>query len=205
MVYQEKYRTITCLLALTVFVGNAQAAENAGDERPDVLSGDYRLMTTQTCVRTPFQFPPAAGFDPVTHQLLTAGESLTAVGAGLVRFAEDGSVRILDGIQTEVSVDRISAGQTPVTPPAEFTCSGNYGVQQEKISIALSCDVKSPQPGVSVTLGPLNFNGFMGYQRQSIALTNIAGDIQTVSVAVSGNVVQQRQRICSEQALLIKQ
>lgn len=201
--------TGTGLLALMLTTASAFATDDmmgADDlNGKGLLNRDYRLMTTQTCVRTPFQRPPAAGFDPVTRQLLVPGEAYTAVGTALVRFANDGTVAILDGIQTEISVAQLSPGQVPVTPPAEFACSGTYDVQQNTISISVSCDVKSPQPGVSVELGPLQFVGSIGKARQTIALTNISGSLQTVTVSAGGNAVQQRHRMCSEHALLIKQ
>jgi hypothetical protein len=195
---QTKAVAYAGLLALTFSAGSVHATAEHDDDGPS--SGDYRVVINQTCVRTPFQAPPAAGFDPATRQLLVEGESLTAIGSGLLRFARDGSVTLLDGVQTEVSLDQVAAGNTPVTPPAKFSCAGNYSVWYRKVSLSLSCEVPV-QPGVKVTVGPQKFEGYFDRSRRSINLTNITGGIQTITVAVDGVPVQQRQRICTQHAI----
>jgi len=136
--------------------------------------------------------------------LQVQGEALTAIGSGLMRFGEDGSVQVLEGVQTEVSLAQLAPGQAPVAPPAQFTCGGTYTIQDRKVAFSLSCDVSVPQPGVKVTLGPQNFEGWVDQRKQTLSLTNIAGGIQTITVSVAGNPVQQRQRVCTQHALAIR-
>jgi hypothetical protein len=176
-------------------------ADQESEERPQGANGEYRVVINQTCVRTPFQVPPAAGFDPATKQLLVDGETVTALGTGLLRLGNDGSAELTDGRQTEISMDLLAAGKTPVTPPAEFTCAGRYAIEEGKMTLTLTCDVKVPDPGVRVTVGPQEFEGHIDRDKKTINLTNIAGGIQAVTVSVFGNPVQLRQRVCTQHAL----
>jgi hypothetical protein len=187
------------LLTALAFGGNICSADDLVDDDPRPLNGEYRVVITSSCVRTPYQPPPAAGFNPTTKQLLVEGETLTALGSGLLRFALDGTVQVLEGVQTEVSLDQYAAGKTPVAPPVEFTCTGTYTRQGRKISMNLPCNIKVPNPGVSVTLGPQQFEGYLSRNLQTVNVTNIAGGIQTITVSVNGNPTQQRQRICTQQ------
>jgi hypothetical protein len=155
-------------------------------------------------VRTPYQPPPANGFDPNTKQLLVEGETISAIGSGLLRFEEDGSLQLLEGKQTEVSLGLIAPGKTPITPPAEFTCAGNYTVDSGKVSFTLTCDIKIPDPNIKVTVGPQQFEGYVDREKKTMNLTNIAGGIQAVTVSMFGNPVQQRQRICTQHSLLAR-
>jgi hypothetical protein len=182
---------------------NAYAAGEPDQGLPQHLSGDYRVVITQTCVRTPYQNPPASGFDPDTRQLQVDGETLTAIGSGLLRLSDDGSAQLLDGVQTEVSVGQTAAGNTPVAAPSQFTCSGTHSLDRGKVALSLSCDVSVPQPGVKVTLAPQNFEGYAALRAEALNLTNITGEIQTITVSVGGNAVQQRQRVCTQHALAI--
>src|SRR5688572_2747053 len=88
------------VLALALSAGSGYASGELDEEGLLQISGDYRVVITQTCVRTAYQPPPTAGFDPTTRQLLLDGEMLTAIGSGLMRFAEDGTVQVLEGVQT---------------------------------------------------------------------------------------------------------
>jgi hypothetical protein len=189
--------TVLCALA---FARTVNAYQDA-DEGPRQLKGDYRVVINQTCIRTPFTPPPANGFDPNTKQLLVDGEALTALGHGLFRFEDDGTFQLLEGIQTEVSMSQIASGRTPVTPPAEFTCTGNYTLQSRKMTMTLSCDVKVTDPGLKVTVGPQQFEGYVDRDNKTINLMNLAGGLQAVTVSVFGNTVQQRQRICTQHAI----
>jgi len=198
--------SVTCagVLALALSAGSGYASGELDEEGLLQISGDYRVVITQTCVRTPYQPPPAAGFDPNTRQLLMDGEMLTAIGSGLMRFAEDGTVQVLEGVQTEMSLDQLAPGKSPIAPPAQFTCSGNYTIQDRKVAFSLSCDVVVPQPGVKVTVGPQNFEGYIDRRKRSLNLTNITGGIQTVAVSIAGTPMQERHRICTQHALAIQ-
>src|ERR1051326_6681792 len=99
----------TCLM----FVGTVMAGDRPEGNGPQQITGDYRVAITQICVRTPYQAPPASGFDPNTQQLLTDGETVTAIGSGLLRFDDEGKVEILEGVQTEVSLNQTASGKTP--------------------------------------------------------------------------------------------
>lgn len=200
---RNKWIVYAALLAAVASTGIAYAGDKDEDEsRP--INGDYQVVIASSCVRTAYQPAPASGFDPNTRQLVLEGQMLTALGSGLMRFDEDGTVQLLDGSQTEVSLDQTAVGRTPVAPPAQFTCSGKYTRQGHKVALTLSCDIKVPDPGVKVTLGPQDFVGYIGRGRQSISMVNIAGGIQTISVSVGGMFVQQRQRICTQQVSGIK-
>jgi hypothetical protein len=55
-----------------------------------------------------------------------------------------------------------------------------------------------PQPGVTVHVGPQNFEGYVDALNQSVNLTSLGG-IQTVTVSFGGSPIQQRQRVCTQQ------
>jgi hypothetical protein len=206
---KEKRYTLMSLAVFTALsMGSMYASANdddSGDADAGTLAGDYGFTTTLTCVRTPFQRPPAAGFDPSTHRLLVDGEVINAVGSGIMRFAKDGAVSIEDGVLTEILANQISAGQIPVAPRTEFTCSGSYIVQPtSRVAATLSCNALVDQPGVSVTLAPFEFEGFVGRGKRSISLSSVTGSTQTVSVSVARDVVEQRERICIQSLTLDK-
>jgi len=188
----------TILLILVTCIGIAHAKDRDDDNGPQKISGDYRVAITQICVRTPYQPPPATGFDPNTQQLLVDGETVTAIGSGLLRFGDNGTVQILDAVQTEISLGQTAAGKTPVAPPTQFSCTGRYTIDQRKVTVAVGCDVNVPQPGVTVHVGPQNFEGYIDAPNQSVNLTSLGG-IQTVTVSFGGSPIQQRQRVCTQQ------
>jgi len=199
--YWRKKRSAFVRLAVlaALSMGGTQVLahdDDGADADAHPLQGDYGFTMTQTCARTPFQRPPAAGFDPGTRQLLVNGEIINAAGAGVMRFATDGAVSVEDGVLTEILANQIAAGQVPIGPKTGFTCGGSYTVQPgNRLAVTLSCNALA-QPGVSVTLAPFEFEGFVGRGRRSINLASVSGSIQTVAVAVAGNVVQQRERVC---------
>jgi hypothetical protein len=202
-------RRITSSISLSVLLsltstGHVHAAD-ASQQGPQQINGEYRVVINQTCVRTPFQPPPANGFDPATKQLLQEGESITALGKGLLRLDNNGSAELTEGSQTEVSFPSLAPGKTPVTPPADFTCSGTYTLDSGKMVLTLpSCNVRVPEPNITVTVGPQHFEGHVGQNRKTISLTNMAGELQSITVSAFGNPVQQRQRICTQHALLTR-
>ena len=179
-------------------------ADQDSEQGPHNVKGEYRVIVNQVCVRTPFQPPPANGFDPNTKQLLVEGETIAALGTGLLRFEDDGTLQMLEGTQTEVSFGLIAPGKTPITPPAQFTCSGNYTADGDKVSFTLTCDIKVPDPSLKVTVGPQQFEGYVDREKKTMNLTNIAGGIQAITVSMFGNPVQQRQRICTQHSLLAR-
>src|ERR1017187_6999104 len=97
-------------LTLMAAARQLDAADGARANGGPQISGDYRVVITQTCLRTPYQTPPATGFDPKTGQLMLDADAFTAIGSGLVQFAGDGSVQITEGTQTEVSVKQTAQG-----------------------------------------------------------------------------------------------
>jgi hypothetical protein len=194
---------LALLWGLITFATIATADDGNGDA-PQHIRGDFRVVITQMCVRTPYQQPPANGFDPDTHQLLVDGETVTAIASGLLRFTEDGTVQMLDGVQTEVSVNLLAPGKTPITPPSTFTCNGTYTMQEKKVALTMSCDVAAPQPGLKVTLGPQNFAGYIDPRQKSINLTDVGGGIQKITVSLAGNPIQERQRVCTQNAMAAK-
>lgn len=198
---KDKRHTRAALAVLAALSMGSPHANAQGDDEGDAdtrsLHGEYGFTTTQTCVRTPFQRPPAAGIDVNTRQLLVNGEAINAVGLGVLRFAKDGTVGIEGGVLTEVALNQLSAGQAPLSVGTQFTCSGNYVAQPDnRLSVTLACNVVTPQPGLSVALAPFEFEGFVGRGRRSINLSSVKASLQTVTVSVGGNPVQQRHRLC---------
>jgi len=161
------------------------------------LQGDYGLTTNESCVRTPFQAPSVAGFDPATDQLLVAGDVADAVGSGVMHFLPDGTVSV-NVVGTELEINQVSAGDIPVSVGVTYACEGTYALQSGgQITVSFpSCKVSSKQPGVTVTVGPLDLGGFVARDRGTMNLSEVNGALETVAVAVGGSVVQQRQRIC---------
>jgi len=120
-----------------------------------------------------------------------------------MRFNHDGSVIITDGLLTEILNDKINPGDLPVNALAEFSCAGKYIRHPgRKIDIELECSVKSQSPGVTVSIKPFHFEGYVGRGLQTLQLSLIEGNVQTVLVSVGGQVVQQRERICVQSASL---
>jgi hypothetical protein len=192
---------IASLLALAAPCALAQQ----GDSLPGFLRGEYGFTTTQNCVRTPFMPPSAAGFDPATRKLLVAGEVAQAAGSGVMEFDREGIVTVTAG-GTEVVESQLAPGQTPVIPGTEYTCIGSYVVYPDsQVTVSLpSCVVKNNTPGVTVTVGPLELEGYVGKGRNTIHLSLLAASIQTVAVTAGGNVLQKRERICTQSLSLTR-
>jgi hypothetical protein len=158
---------------------------------------------TQSCVRTPFQVPPASGFNPANHALLLPGEVINSVGLGVMHFQYDGTVTVTDAAITELSVNQLAVGQLPVSPKTPFSCAGTYALQPaNRVTVSLTCNALTGQPGVTVTLAPFEFEGFVGDDNRPISLSTVSGGTQTVTVAVGGTPVQQRERICLQSLTL---
>ena len=202
-----KMERLACVMLLGI--GCSYASDGHADQSEEAesraLKGSYGFSLTQSCVRTPFQTPPVAGFDPVTHQLLVDGEVINSAGLGVLRFLRDGGVSVEDGFLTELSTAAVSAGQTPVSTGTKFVCTGSHGqAAGGKMTLSLSCTVVGTPPGQTVTLNPLNFEGFVGQDRQSITLTSAQNEVHSVTVSVGGTVVKQRERICLQSMKLDK-
>lgn len=168
-----------------------------------LIHGDYGMTLSQTCVLTPFQIPPSIGFDPDTRRLLTDGEINSAVSSGVMRFNKEGEVAIEEGRLTEVLNNKLQPADVPVVAGSEYTCKGSYELHTAgKLSMELACDVKSPRPGVAITIEAVKLEGFIGRRKQNINLSSIEGNIQTVNVSVGDRLVQQRERICIQSVVL---
>jgi hypothetical protein len=205
---QQKRLAVWAGIAL-LGVGGSYASDGhtdqPGEAESRLLKGSYGFSLTQSCVRTPFQTPPAGGFDPVTHQLLVDGEVIDSAGLGVLRFLKDGQVTVEDGFLSELSTASVLAGQTPVSAGTQFVCTGSHAeAAGGKVTVSLSCTVLGTPPGQTVTLNPLNFAGFVGRDRESINLTSAQNELHTVTVSVGGTVVKQRERICLQSMKLDK-
>jgi hypothetical protein len=168
-----------------------------GSTKSNTLNGDYGMTLSQTCVLTPIQPPPGIGFDPATGRLLTEGEIVSAVSSGVLRFTQNSTVTIEEGRLSEVLHSNIQPGDLPVTAGNEYTCEGSYDLNAAgRLLMDLVCDVKSSQPGITITLQPFKLEGFASRNLQNVELSAIAGNIQTLQILANGTVVQQRERIC---------
>jgi hypothetical protein len=199
---------LSALLSLT----NVQAEEPAASVRTQTveelasllsLRGDYGFTFTQSCARTPFMPAGVRGIDPITKRLLVPAEQFVAVSVGTLSFAGDGIAK-LDAKLSELSNVTLDAGQVPVTSPMLYTCKGPFSVKGSKLAVTLNCNVTDVPPGLTVTLGPLNFEGFAGPGKQSLTLSTIGNEIQVATVKSGDTLLQQRDRICLQSATLDK-
>lgn len=161
------------------------------------LHGDYGLTAQYSCVRTPFQSPPAGGFDPVTGRLLIAADVANAVGSGVMQFSKDGTVGV-DVVGIELETNKLQPGDIPVSSGIKYGCKGTYSFTADgRIAVSFpSCNVSPPRPGITITVGALELAGFVGRGRNAMVLSAVKGNVETVAVAVGGTVVNKRERIC---------
>lgn len=193
------------VLAMLATAGSA-AQEGQGAHarhgRTD-LHGTYGFSLSQSCVRTPFQAPPAAGFDPATKQLLVNGEFVSGFGTGKLRF-RDGIATLEDGLITEISASQVGSAQTPVSPGTRFECVGPYRLLGGgQVSITLTCEAATPQQGLRVLIDPVVFEGYLG-AGQSLTLNTARRELHTVTVYNGDTPLQQRQRVCLQSLALNK-
>lgn len=197
---QPAVRGGLAMLLLLSTAGGAHAEDSfdsASHAEARSLRGVYGASLTQSCIRTPYQPPPAVGFDQASHQLLVEGELVVGTGTGVLRFAKDGVVTLESGLLTEMSESLLAAGQTPVSPGSEFICDGTYASQPGgKVAVTLACEILTGQPGRRVTLGPLKFDGFVAEGKRSINLSTPRREVHTVTIADNGTAVLQRERSC---------
>ena len=185
--------SLAALVAVTAEAADHQYAFG-WDKR---LRSEYGMTATYSCARTPFQAAGTPGFDPTTRQLLVAADVAHAVGAGVMRFSRDGSVSVdVDGVELETV--KTQPGQRPVTSGIKYECDGTYTAQPDgQIAVEFPvCSVSAPQPGVTVTVGPLLLNGHFSKHSDAMVLSSVDGAMEKVASAVGGNVVQERERIC---------
>jgi hypothetical protein len=204
----RRIRTALAVVAVAALASATCAAqEGQGDSARQGLArlhGAYGFSLSQSCVRTPFQAPPAAGFDPATKQLLVNGEFVSGFGSGVLRFSGDGVATLEDGLITEVTASQVSASQTPVSPGTRFECAGRYRLPGEgKVAITLTCEAAVPTPGLRVVIDPVEFEGFLGIGR-TLNLTTVKRDLHTVTVYNGTTPLQQRQRTCLQSLTLNK-
>jgi hypothetical protein len=195
-----------CALLSFAGLGIAQQPKHTdgSSPAPRFLNGTYGFSLTQTCVRTPFTPPPAQGIDPTTKQLRVNGEFVSGYGSGTLTFDRNGTVRLENGLITEISAAQIAVNQTPVTAGTQFGCDGDYTLQSDgKLNLVMVCETAPPQPGLRVVLEPIVFEGFVGRDR-SINLGTYKRDIHTVTVLSGNTPVQQRQRMCLQSLNLDK-
>jgi hypothetical protein len=162
-----------------------------------LLDGDFGLTTQESCARTPLQASKAPEFDPATGRLLVAADVDDFLGSGMMNFKPDGKVSF-NVIGAELQTGQIATGDIPVTTNGGYACDGTYTVQsggQIAVSLPL-CNVASTQPGITVTVGPINLQGFVARDRATIYLSKIKASIETIAISTKGAVVQQRQRMC---------
>ena len=190
-------------IALGTFITSSHANEYPRFAK-DKLYGTYHVVITETCVRTPYEVPPANGFDPETRMLLVEGEAVSAIGKAQAHFYPDGTVQLEKGKQTETSPASILPGDTPIVPASIFTGDGTYTLKGKNVTLDLMCSVDHPAPNIEIILGPLTFEGKISRNRKTISLTNLDRVIQTVTVELDGNPIQQRQRVCSQTATFTK-
>jgi hypothetical protein len=197
-------------LAIASFAALATAGSAAQEGQGDDarhgrngLHGPYGFSLSQSCVRTPFQAPPAAGFDPASKQLLVNGEFVSGFGTGVLRF-RDGVATLEDGLITEISAGQVAASQTPVSPGTRFECVGPYRLLGgSRVAITLSCEAATPQPGLRVLIEPVRFEGYVG-SGHSLTLNTTQRELHTVTVYNGQTPLQQRQRVCLQSLALNK-
>ena len=186
------------LLSLGGAAGAQQAAFSPDHAPvPRFLTGSFGFSLAQTCARTPFLPPPAAGIDPTTKQFLVNGEFVNGYGSGTLKFNRDGTVAMEDALITEVTASQVSAGQTPVSAGTRFGCQGTYTLQPDgKLTVRFVCETAPPAAGLRVLIQPIEFEGFVTNGGRAINLGTYKRDIHTVTVYSGTTPVQQRQRIC---------
>lgn len=190
---------LTAVLALSTLVPalSATASEHDLEDGAKRLRGDYGMTASYSCARTPFLPPGATGIDPATKQLLVAADVAHAVGTGVMRFSPDGTVSVdVDGVELETA--KTQPGQRPVTAGIKYQCDGSYTARADgRLAVEFpTCTVSSPQPGVTVTVGPLVLAGFVGKHADALNLSAVNAAIEKVTVAAGGHVVQERERVC---------
>lgn len=201
-VNRMRYRRVAgsmVLLGMAALVQPAIAGERLiAALTPQSLAGDYGFTTLQSCVRTPYQVPPAAGFDPTTHALLVPGEAAEGIGSGVMSFERDGTVKA-SVLGAELSVNQLAVGQKPANVGVSYSCEGSYALLPDNgIEVNLpSCLIATADSTQVVTVGPLDFKGYVGIGVRSVNLSLIDGIVQKLTVAdTSGNVQVARERIC---------
>ena len=105
---------------------------------------------------------------------------------------------ISDGVLTETSTNRVSAGDTPVLANNHFTCAGPYSYEDGSIAVELSCNVLIPNAPITVTIEPFMLEGYVGWFGNSVKLVSVAGNIQKTQISSQGTVIEERQRICTQ-------
>ena len=198
-------RMVLATLVILAATGSA-AQEGQGSTQAHgaaALHGAYGFSLSQSCVRTPFQAPPAAGFDPATKQLLVNGEFVSGFGSGVLRFGRDGVATLEEGLITEITSSQVASAQTPVSPGTRFECVGRHSVSAgNRVAVKLTCEAAAP-PGLRVVIDPVEFEGFVGAGR-TLNLNTVKRDLHTVTVYSGATALQQRQRVCLQSLTLNK-
>jgi hypothetical protein len=190
------------IAATTAITVHSSPNTALAQDRGMPLKGRYGASITQSCVLTPRGQPPAPGFDPATRALLQNGEAITAFVSGIFTFDQSGGVKMTDGFVSDIFLDQKNVGQTPIASKIPLTCAGAYSISDSTYRMALDC--RAQAQNVTITLGTLDLEGFVGPGARALTLGSGTGNILTENVLANGVPVAQRQRVCLFQGSLVK-
>jgi hypothetical protein len=213
MFLQYKRETCAGLVVLAALSMGSIRAQAQSEESPAYgahgaksLDGDYGLVTIVSCAYSTPQAPGVASINSNTGEFLVNGQPINLSGSGIMTFKPNGTLTLnANGAQVETS--DILAGQTPFVSGFLSICDGSYSISDagKQLSLSFNCAITVPGQPVKLNVGPVKWDGFIGHDALQIHL-NGEQNVQTIaiSLASTGQQVQEQQRICLQVSSLDK-
>ena len=160
------------------------------------LRGEYAFTSNQACIRSNFE--PAPGVDGFDRNALpqiilaTEAELLLTFVEGTVGFDGEGGITFI-GASKNQFVGRTQPGDEPVSLGNQFTCDGNYEIEDRvNFSFSTTC-VGESTIGVPLEINPLNGKGRIARGAQQLSIYDIESNIETLTVSPpDGDMVAER-------------
>lgn len=219
--------TLAALAAMPLYATNAAAADEQdgvsasrssddrdrdGDHDRDrdgpVLEGRYGFITHNICVRTANPSPPDMELinpNP-PNDLVVPSEFATMAGVGFATFKRDGTMTIDADTPpaNQLELPKVNPGDQPLTSAFVPTCAGTWAVGSDgRANINWNCTIKTPDPTLTISAGPVNWEGFVFDHGRTIEL-NLRGTLQTLTFKKNGTPVSKVNRLCEQRFTLHK-
>ena len=206
------YSTLIVAAGLSAWGMHAVADNDHGFVLPvkvhqvHALSGKYGWTTQQTCVNTVPSPPGTDAIDPnPPNKLNVPAEIVNMNGVGTATFKKDGTMHIdVGGTAVQIRHSQTSPGQQPVTSGFDPVCDGTYSIgPNNKAKVDWNCVISTPQPGLTIQAGPVNWDGYVADNGRLIDL-NLKPTRQTLTFMQDGNPLFEVQRLCQQRFMFHK-
>ncbi|RNC68083.1 MAG: hypothetical protein ED859_11695 [Desulfuromonadales bacterium] len=188
-----------------VAVVSLPSAEAAAEAAPQpwmnvLLKGKFGFTAWRSCVQTLY----APGFEPDSQALACDSENITFIESGTLTFNGNGTLTANNISVTSMEPGKLTAGATPVRAGIKSSCTGTYSVMADRsFNAEMNCSAPLPD-GIVLTMGPFRYTGHMDFPVSTLTLSELEGNVQTLSLKMGETPLHQFERICTSSGTLVR-